>query len=145
MQIDFYKNTVPKNRLYRNLTGHLVSQGHLIDPCDVLNPVIKMAYNAYHVNINYCYIPDFGRYYFINDYVIEGDTITLYLHVDVLYTYRNTILQSQCVALRSSSHGNLYFKDDFIQSESGYRYNVSKFPYNFASTGGTYILYIAGR
>ena len=145
MQIDFYKNTVPKNRLYRNLTGHLVAQGHLIDPCDVLNPVIKMAYNAYHVNINYCYIADFGRYYFINDYVIEGDTITLYLHVDVLYTYRNTILQSQCVALRSSSHGNLFFKDDFIQAEAGYRYNVSKFPYNFASVGGTYILYIAGR
>lgn len=145
MQIDFYKNTVPKNRLYRNLTGHLVSQGHLIDPCDVLNPVIKMAYNAYHVNINYAYIADFGRYYFIEDYVIEGDTVTLYMHVDVLYTYRNTILQSQCVALRSSSHGNLYFKDDFIQAENGYRYNVSKFPYNFASVGGTYILYIAGR
>lgn len=145
MQIDFYKNTVPKNRLYRNLTGHLVSQGHLIDPCDVLNPVIKMAYNAYHVNINYCYIPDFGRYYFIEDYVIEGDTITLYMHVDVLYTYRDIILQSQCVALRSSSHGNLYLKDDFVQFENGWIYNYSKFPYQFDDETGTYLLYITGR
>ena len=145
MQIDFYKNTVPKNRLYRNLTGHLVSQGHLIDPCDVLNPVIKMAYNAYHVNINYCFIPDFGRYYFIEDYVIEGDTITLHMHVDVLYTYRNTILQSQCVALRSSSHGNLYLKDDFVQFENGWIYNYSKFPYEFDDETGTYLLYITGR
>lgn len=145
MQIDFYKNTVPKNRLYRNLTGHLVSQGHLIDPCDVLNPVIKMAYNAYHVNINYCYIPDFGRYYFIEDYVIEGDTVTLHMHVDVLYTYRNTILQSQCVALRSSSHGNLYLKDDFVQFENGWIYNYSKFPYEFDDETGTYLLYITGR
>lgn len=145
MQIDFYKNTVPKNRLYRNLTGHLIAQGHLIDPCDVLNPVIKMAYNAYHVNINYCYIADFGRYYFIEDYVIEGDTITLHMHVDVLYTYRNTILQSQCVALRSSSHGNLYLKDDFVQFENGWRYNYSKFPYEFDDETGTYLLYITGR
>lgn len=145
MQIDFYKNTVPKNRLYRNLTGHLVATGHLIDACDVLNPVIKMAYNAYHININYCYISAFGRYYFIEKYVIEGDTVTLYMHVDVLYTYRENILNSQCIAARSSSHGNLFFHDDFVQSEAGYRYNVSKFPYNFASTGGTYILYIAGR
>lgn len=145
MQIDFYKNTVPKNRLYRNLTGHLVSQGHLIDPCDVLNPVIKMAYNAYHVNINYCYIPDFGRYYFIEDYVIEGDTVTLHMHVDVLYTYRNTILQSQCIALRSSSHGNLYLKDDFVQFENGWIYNYSKFPYEFDDETGTYLLYITGR
>ena len=145
MQIDFYKNTVPKNRLYRNLTGHLVSQGHLIDPCDVLNPVIKMAYNAYHVNINYCYIPDFNRYYFIEDYVIEGDTITLYMHVDVLYTYRQTILQSQCIAMRSSSHGNLYLKDDFVQFENGWIYNYSKFPYEFDDETGTYLLYITGR
>ena len=145
MQIDFYKNTVPKNRLYRNLTGHLVSQGHLIDPCDVLNPVIKMAYNAYHVNINYCYIPDFNRYYFIEDYVIEGDTITLYMHVDVLYTDRQTILQSQCIAMRSSSHGNLYLKDDFVQFENGWIYNYSKFPYEFDDETGTYLLYITGR
>ena len=145
MQIDFYKNTIPKNRLYRNLTGHLTSEGHLKEATDIINPIITVAYNAYHVNINYCYIPDFGRYYFIKDYVINGDTVTLYLHVDVLYTYRNQILQSQAIAARSSSHGNLYFKDDFVQSEAGYRFNVSKFPYNFAAVGGTYILYLAGR
>ena len=145
MIIHFYKNTIPKNRLYRTLTGHLESTGHLKEGCNIENPVIRMTYNAYPVNINYCYIPDFGRYYFINDYRIEGDFIYLYLHVDVLYTYRDTILNSQAIAMRSSSHGNLYLKDDFVQAETGYRYNVSKFPYNFASTGGTYILYIAGR
>lgn len=144
MQIDFYKNTVPKNRLYRKLTGHLVSQGHLIDPCDVLNPVIKMAYNAYHVNINYCYIPDFGRYYFINDYVIEGDTITLYMHVDVLYTYRNTILNSQCIAGRSSSNYNVNLVDNMIQTEEGYRYNISQLPYEFDPSTGSYILMVTG-
>lgn len=144
MQIDFYKNTVPKNRLYRKLTGHIVSQGHLIDPCDVLNPVIKMAYNAYQVNINYAYIADFGRYYFIEDYVIEGDTITLHMHVDVLFTYRNTILNSQCVAERSSSAFSIGLNDPFIVPEQGYRYNVSKFPYTFGGANSSYILTVTG-
>lgn len=144
MQIDFYKNTVPKNRLYRNLTGHLVATGHLIDACDVLNPVIKMAYNAYHININYCYIPDFGRYYFIEKYVIEGDTVTLYMHVDVLYTYRLTILNSQCIAERSSSHYNVNLNDNMIQAEQGYRYNISQLPYEFDPSSGSYILMVTG-
>lgn len=144
MQIDFYKNTVPKNRLYRNLTGHLVATGHLIDACDVLNPVIKMAYNAYHVNINYCYIPDFGRYYFIEKYVIEGDTVTLYMHVDVLFTYRISILNSQCIAERSSSHYNVNLNDNMIQAEQGYRYNISQLPYEFDPSSGSYILMVTG-
>ena len=145
MKIHWYKNTVPKNRLYRNLTGHLESDGYLVDGCNIMNPVIKMSYNAYQVNINYAYIPDFGRYYLITDYKIEGDTIYIYMHVDVLYTYRNEILRSSCIALRSSSHGNLYLHDEFIQAETGYRYNLSRFPYSFSSTNGTYILSISGR
>lgn len=144
MQIDFYKNTVPKNRLYRKLTGHLVATGHLIDACDVLNPVIKMAYNAYHININYCYIPDFGRYYFIEKYVIEGDTVTLHMHVDVINTYRSHILNSQCVAARSSSRYSIGLNDPFIQAENGYRYNFSKFPYTFGGANSCYILTVTG-
>lgn len=145
MTIHWYKNTVPKNRLFRNLTGHLESTGHLVEGCDVLNPIIKMSYNAYQVNINYAYIPDFGRYYFITDYKIEGDVIYIYMHVDVIYTYRDIIMRSQAIAIRSSSHGNLYLHDDFIQAEQGYRYNISRLNYNFASVGGTYLLFISGR
>ena len=144
MQIDFYKNLVPKNRLYRKLTGHLVAQGHLKEATDILNPVITVAYNAYHININYCYIPDFGRYYFIKDYIIDGDTVTLKLHVDVLYTYRAQILQSQCVAARSSSSYSLGLNDEFIKAENGYRYNFSKFPYTFGGANSCYILTVTG-
>lgn len=144
MNIEVYKNSTPKNRLYRKLTGHLTVAGHLIEPCDVLNPIIKVAYNAYHVNINYAYIADFGRYYFIERYEINGDTVTLYLHVDVLYTYRDQILHSQCIAERSSSHYNVNLTDNMIQAEDGYRYNFSELPYTFDPANGSYILMVTG-
>lgn len=144
MTIHWYKNTVPKNRLYRNLTGHLESSGHLVEGCNVINPVIKMSYNAYQVNINYAYIPDFGRYYFITDYKIEGDTIYIYMHVDVLYTYRDIILKSQCIAGRSSSHYDVNLPDNMIQAEEGYRYNVTQLPYTFDPSTGSYILMVTG-
>lgn len=144
MVIHWYKNTTPKNRLYRNLTGHLQSTGTLKESCDILNPVITMAYNAYHVNINYAYIPDFGRYYFIEDYVIDGDLVHIRLHVDVLYTYRNVILNSDCIANRSSSSFSLGLTDDFIKAENGYRYNFSKFPYTFGGANSCYVLTVSG-
>ena len=145
MIIKLYTQTIPKNKMFRNLINEITVTGNVKDTFDILNPIVQFNYNANLTNVNYAYIPEYGRYYFINDYRIEGNFIYLYLHVDVLYTYRNAILKSQAIAMRSSSHGNLYLKDDFVQAETGYRYNVSKFPYNFASTGGTYILYISGR
>ena len=144
MTIDWYRNTTPKNRLNRNLTGHLQSTGHLVEGSTIINPVIKMSYNAYQANINYAYIADFARYYFIEDYKIEGDAIYIYMHVDVLYTYRNIILASQCIASRSSSNYNVNLVDNMIQTEEGYRYNVSQLPYSFDPSTGSYILMVTG-
>lgn len=144
MTIHWYKQTQPKNRLYRTLTGHLESTGHLIEGCNVINPIIKMSYNAYQVNINYAYIPDFGRYYFITDYKIEGDTIYIFMHVDVLQTYKQIILKSDCIAERSSSNFSIGLTDEFIKAENGYRYNVSKFPYTFGGANSCYILTVTG-
>lgn len=144
MQIDFYRNTAPKNRLYRTLSGHLVVTGSLKDACDVLNPSIMVSYNAYHININYCYIPEFGRYYFIENYIIDGDTVILKLHVDVLYTYRAQILNANVIASRSSSHYNVNLNDSMIQAEEGYRYNITQLPYSFDPSNGSYILAVTG-
>ena len=144
MVIDFYRNTAPKNRLYRTLTGHLTATGNIKAPSDILNPTIEMSYNAYHVNINYCYIADFGRYYFIENYIIDGDTVILKLHVDVLYTYRAQILNANCIASRSSSHYNVNLHDSMIQTEDGYRYNITQLPYEFDPSTGSYILAVTG-
>lgn len=137
-------NTAPKNRLFRKLTGELASTGTLKELCDVLNPIITMAYNAYHVNINYAYIADFGRYYFVENYVIDGDLVHIKLHVDVLYTYRNVIMNSQCIAARSSSNYNVNLVDNMIQAEEGYRYNITQLPYEFDPSSGSYILMVTG-
>lgn len=137
-------NTAPKNRLFRKLTGELTSTGTLKESCDVLNPIITMAYNAYHVNINYAYIADFGRYYFVENYVIDGDLVHIKLHVDVLYTYRNIIMNSQCIAARSSSNYNVNLVDNMIQAEEGYRYNITQLPYEFDPSTGSYILMVTG-
>ncbi len=113
---------------------------------DIMNPSIILNGDvAGFCGFNYAYIPEYGRYYFVSPPIISGKTVYLKMHVDVLYTYRAIIMKSPCIAIRSSNRGNLYFQDDYIQFEEGYRYNVSKFPYRFDAESGTYILCISGR
>ena len=145
MIIKLYTQTIPKNKMYRNLTNEITVTGNVKDTFDILNPIVQFNYNANLKNVNYAYIPEYGRYYFVSPPIISGKTVYLKMHVDVLFTYKAIIMKSPCISIRSSNRGNLYFQDDYIQFEEGYRYNVSKFPYNFASVGGTYLLYIAGR
>ena len=145
MIIKLYTQTIPKNKMFRNLTNEITITGNVKDTFDILNPIVQFNYNANLKSVNYAYIPEYGRYYFVSPPIISGKTAYLKMHVDVLFTYRNIIMKSPCIAIRSSNRGNLYFQDDYIQFEEGYRYNVSKFPYRFDAESGTYILCISGR
>ena len=144
MQITLYKNTAPLNKLSRTLGLPLTIAGYLREPCDVLNPQIEVEYNSTLLTYNYVYIPDFGRYYFINDSSVDGKTLALSMHVDVLYTYRNIIQASQCIANRSSSHYNPDVHDDLCTYENGWDYYSGVLPYEFKASNGDYILTVAG-
>lgn len=145
MIIKLYTQTIPKNKMFRNLTNEITVTGNVKDTFDILNPIVQFNYNVNLKNVNYAYIPEYGRYYFVSPPIISGKTVYLKMHVDVLFTYKTIIMKSPCIAIRSSNRGNLYFQDDYIQFEEGYRYNVSKFPYRFDAESGTYILCISGR
>lgn len=145
MIIKLYTQTIPKNKMFRNLTNEITLTGNVKDTFDILNPIVQFNYNANLKNVNYAYIPEYGRYYFVSPPIISGKTVYLKMYVDVLFTYKAIIMKSPCIAIRSSNRGNLYFQDDYIQFEEGYRYNVSRFPYRFDAESGTYILCISGR
>lgn len=145
MVIKLYTQTIPKNKMFRNLTNEITVTGNVKDTFDILNPIVQFNYNVNLKNVNYAYIPEYGRYYFVSPPIISGKTVYLKMHVDVLFTYKAIIMKSPCIAIRSSNRGNLYFQDDYIQFEEGYRYNVSKFPYRFDAESGTYIICISGR
>lgn len=56
--------------------------------------VIDVFTNNSLIAFNYCYIPIFNRYYFINDIEIFPNNIyRLHLHIDVLETYKEDILK----------------------------------------------------
>ena len=61
------------------------------------------------IGYNYCYIPDFGRYYYINDInALRANLFELSLGVDVLMTYASAIRNNSAIIDKAQSQGTAY-------------------------------------
>lgn len=85
----------------------------------VITPVIEIADTKGTNRIplyNYAYIPDFQRYYFVEDVRYDIGVWTISMRCDVLATYRTDILNSRQYVLRSSSDYNDDLVDTFYNT-----------------------------
>ena len=75
------------------------------EPTSVINPVMVLedTKGEYIHRYNYAYIPNIGRYYFIDDIVSDGKVWVMYLRDDVLGSFRTSILNSYQYVIRSQS------------------------------------------
>lgn len=84
--------------------------GVLIEPCSVLNPVIKVnGINGY--SYNYAYISTFSRYYFITDWETQDGFWYLTLRVDPMGSFKTTIGSSTQFVLRAAGAQDTYLVD----------------------------------
>lgn len=115
VKVSFYTNNSDNRHMLKDLT--LLSQSAIecdvYEPTDIINPVLTVDKDLVDLTkTNYCYIEEFGRYYFINDISGEAGNIAKFVcHVDVLETYNDEIRNCPMIAERSSSHYNLYLVD----------------------------------
>lgn len=77
----------------------------LKDDCSIVNPAIKLKESmATRVqDWNYCYIPEFSRYYYVTDWIWQAGLWIAELQVDVLASFRDRIGQQSVYILRSAS------------------------------------------
>ena len=94
IEVTFYKYNGKYNAVPKTLPTGETLQGLLRDNYDRANPVITVRTNTLF-DFNYCYVPTFGRYYFIDRVDVQSnDTYRLTLSVDVLHTFSGAILNS---------------------------------------------------
>lgn len=80
-------------------------------PCTVEQPDIEI-HSAEVWKYNYCYIPHWGRYYFVESHTcIAAGTYQLTLAVDVCGTYKTQIAPQSVFAEYSSALYNLHLRD----------------------------------
>lgn len=69
------------------------------------------------INGNYIYLPDLKRYYFIDSKVIaSAKAYILNLSVDVLESFKNEILNSNCLIKKCDAY-NKYYDDGSYKNE----------------------------
>lgn len=141
MNVTFYNATFNRKRVVKTLPSGITTAVSVKDACDVHDPVIRLVHDASHMAFNYAYIPDFGRYYYVDPPEIDGKEDIFYLHVDVLMSYANDIKASKGTATRSNFY-NRNIPDTMALELPQDRVQYRKL--SEALTGETYIAIIGG-
>lgn len=141
MVVNFYHLTFNRNHVVKTVGTPVVLTVSIKDPCDLHDPVLRLVHDASHMQFNYAYIPDFGRYYYVDPPELDGKEDIFALHVDVLMSYSNDIKNSNVIASRSNFN-NKQFDDNMVKPETDkfIEYRQLSQPL----TGETYVAIIGG-
>lgn len=145
MRITFYTNNSEKNALTKNLTQIVRLDGTLKDGTSIIDPSV-LCYNIdrFIADINYFYIDETERYYFINGVeVVRNGLWQISGHVDVLSTYKNEILANRAIIQRSESNYNLLLNDGLFKTQQNPR--ITTIPFGTGFTTSNYVLALAGH
>lgn len=128
-------------------TATLVPSG----PLDLLNPVFTMKITSngagqhWNNNCNYLWIQQLGGYYFIDNIAVEpgSNILKVSCHEDVLYTYKDQIVNFEGLAIRSEGEGINYVTDKQVPIDPN-RVSVDNIYFSSAFsanlTGAQYVL-----
>lgn len=124
----------------------------LKDRSSILNPILQFNFDssmqdAIH-GYNYCYIPKWARYYYINNWVYDHGLWIAYLSVDVLTSWRSRLLENGAYILRSASAYNPDVMDSTYPAkyhtsttaEPNFVANTADSPFRAGSNSGSYVL-----
>lgn len=101
--INFFNYNGRYNTLPKTLGEAAPLEGVFHDDYNYMTPTITVT-SSTPITYNYCYIPTFGKYYYINRIdVVNSTTYRLYLRLDVLQTYKDSILASTGTVTVSNS------------------------------------------
>jgi hypothetical protein len=145
MEIKLFKTLSPRKKLVKELTDGITLTGTLRGQSSVMSPSLQIQDIAV-IGYNYCYIPDFGRYYYINDInALRANLFELSLGIDVLMTYASEIRGNYAIVDKVENFGVAF---NYINDGSWVNTNrTDQSIINFANgfnDNGEFILITAG-
>lgn len=145
MNISLYKTTSDKRVVNKTVTLIKTVTGSLKSDCSITSPQIELAYDAGLLECNYAYIPDFGRWYYVQ-VTTSAQRIFIDCKVDVLKSFMNAVKDSKCIVRRSeqSSKYYLYLNDPYFMTTAKDITEVIHFPNKDIFDVYSYILTVAG-
>lgn len=146
MEVILYRNSSENNVIGRSLAQIKSVEANLKNDVSVINPTLVLNYTTNILDSNYCFIPKFNRYYFIDEIVpITGDRCIVKCRVDVLESFKEDIKSLTVILDKSQSiyKSNKYLDDGSFIVENKDFNTIYNFPNGF-NEEGTFILICAG-
>ena len=130
MTITLYKTSSQKNKITKSLSSALQLDVKLKGECSIERPRLMLT-GLTDFTYNYLYIPTYKRYYYINDYnFITNDLVMIDCEVDVLMSFKDSILANKGTIERNESVYNSMFIDSSIPTTIDDNIRTLKFPEN---------------
>lgn len=142
MKIHTYYNSAEPNRVDKSkyLISSLVLDGTLRDEGSIVRLSVRISSN-YLPQINYVYIEELNRYYFVtNINIIRNKLFSLDLELDVLMSYKDSIMNLTAFVDRNEEVYNKDIIDNKIVVSQGYDVEDNYIPNTVFDTAPTFIL-----
>ena len=145
MEVQFFYNVSDPRCINKTLIEGSTFEGQARDQISIMNPVVLFDTESI-IKYNYAYIPEFERYYSIDNIVAYRNNLyEVTMNVDVLMSFRGDILN--CVAVvdkqAMQENGDEYIDDGSLVTDNVMFTEVLEFEDGF-NDSVEYILIVAG-
>lgn len=120
MEVQFFYNQSDNRQINKTLVEGVTLQGEVRDAASIMNPVIRFESDA-AIRYNYCYIPEFQRYYSFTDITaFRQNVYDISMSADVLMSFKNDILKLSCVVDKQTDavNGDEYIDDGSLSTDN---------------------------
>lgn len=143
--IELYKFNKKPNSTSRPSAPFITCENCLLmDDTSIINPRIAFRFGLEEAPIacNYAYIPEFKRYYFVNDWTWHNGQWIALFNCDVMASYKTEIGDSTQYVLRNATTYNESIIDTFYPARCGCDIQKSEMENPFVPVfgGGSYVL-----
>ena len=147
MEIQFLHFSGARNEIRKSYTTIATFNGNFRNDVDVKNPIFTV--NTTNTNIfntvNSFYIPAFSRYYFLESFnILRTGMVEIRAHVDVLSSFKDSILQNSCIVKRGENLFNAYLPDEKQKKNQYTRQQIKIMSTVFSAQHGSIYLLTMG-
>ena len=142
MLMKLYTTKTPNNEIGKVLENETENNIKFKSQADRTKPVVVLMSETM-IDFNYAYIPDFNRYYFVENIEVTPNKIyNISLRCDVLESFKNDILESSGFVNQQTTP-NKYYNSDY-QTEIKKEVDVIKSNVTLDTTKSTILVTIGG-
>ena len=134
MQAIFYENKSDERYLNKNIElkyDNIPIQ--ILEPASIVRPTLKVSSGLIGQSVNYLYIEELERYYYIRNWIMDNGFIQLECEVDVLMSFKSDIKKQNTIVARNEKLFNMYLEDNKIKVQNRTAIRTVRFPSGFTS------------